>query len=73
MPPDLTPDMSDEDRKSRNDILARNRENAKQRTAQKQEEYNRQQTVKGATVELRKQVDDTYKLLKNGKDFFNNK
>lgn len=73
VPPDLTPDMSDEDRKSRNDILARNRENAKQRTAQKQEEYNRQQTVKGATVELRKQVDDTYKLLKNGKDFFNNK
>lgn len=73
VPPDLTPDMSDEDRKTRNDILARNRENAKQRTAQKQEEYNRQQTVKGATVELRKQVDDTYKLLKNGKDFFNNK
>lgn len=73
VPPDLTPDMSDEDRKSRNDILARNIENAKQRTAQKQEEYNRQQTVKGATVELRKQVDDTYKLLKNGKDFFNNK
>lgn len=63
IPPDLTPDMTDEEKQLRKGVLARNRERWAQREARKQEEYNRQQIVKNSTEGVRKQVDATNKLL----------
>lgn len=73
IPPDLTPDMTDEEKQLRKDVLARNRERWAQREARKQEEYNRQQIVKNSTEGVRKQVDATNKLLYEKRKLYNKK
>lgn len=73
IPPDLTPDMTDEEKQLRKGVLARNRERWAQREARKQEEYNRQQIVKNSTEGVRKQVDATNKLLYEKRKLYNKK
>lgn len=73
IPPDLTPDMTDEEKQLRKGVLARNRERWTQREARKQEEYNRQQIVKNSTEGVRKQVDATNKLLYEKRKLYNKK
>lgn len=73
IPPDLTPDMTDEEKQLRKDVLARNRERWAQRESRKQEEYNRQQIVKNSTEGVRKQVDATNKLLYEKRKLYSKK
>ena len=73
IPPDLTPDMTDEEKQLRKGVLARNRERWAQREERKQEEYNRQQIVKNSTEGVRKQVDATNKLLYEKRKLYNKK
>ena len=73
IPPDLTPDMTDEEKQLRKGVLARNRERWAQREARKQKEYNRQQIVKNSTEGVRKQVDATNKLLYEKRKLYNKK
>lgn len=73
IPPDLTPDMTDEEKQLRKGVLARNRERWAQREARKQEEYSRQQIVKNSTEGVRKQVDATNKLLYEKRKLYNKK
>lgn len=73
IPPDLTPDMTDEEKQLRKGVLARNRERWAQREARKHEEYNRQQIVKNSTEGVRKQVDATNKLLYEKRKLYNKK
>ena len=73
IPPDLTPDMTDEEKQLRKGVLARNRERWAQREARKQEEYKRQQIVKNSTEGVRKQVDATNKLLYEKRKLYNKK
>lgn len=73
IPPDLTPDMTDEEKQLRKGVLARNRERWAQREARKQEEYNRQQIVKNSTEGVRKQVDATNKLLYEKRKLYSKK
>ncbi len=73
IPPDLTPDMTDEEKQLRKGVIARNRERWAQREARKHEEYNRQQIVKNSTEGVRKQVDATNKLLYEKRKLYNKK
>ena len=73
IPPDLTPDMTDEEKQLRKGVLARNRERWAQRESRKQEEYNRQQIVKNSTEGVRKQVDATNKLLYEKRKLYSKK